>query len=73
MIRTAEISPCGRYRYTLGRRWGDGPKLVIDAMVEDVLREASGEIVDSKEARAAIGRRAAQLFRARLAASLTQP
>ena len=23
--RTATISPCGRYRYTLGRRWGDGP------------------------------------------------
>lgn len=48
-------------------------KLVIDAMVEDVLREAAGEIVDSKEARSAIGKRTAQLFRARLAAALTQP
>lgn len=48
-------------------------KLVIDAMVEDVLREAAGEIVDSKEARAAIGKRAAQLFRAHLMGSLTQP
>jgi hypothetical protein len=24
MQRAAEISPCGRYRYALGRRWGDG-------------------------------------------------
>lgn len=24
MQRAAQISPCGRYRYTLGRRWGDG-------------------------------------------------
>jgi hypothetical protein len=23
--RYAEISECGRYRYTLGRQWGDGP------------------------------------------------
>lgn len=51
----------------------DNTKLVIDAMVEDVLREAAGEIVDSKEARAAIGKRAAQLFRAHLMGSLTQP
>lgn len=44
----------------------DSTKLVIDAMVNDVLREAAGEIVDSKEARAAIGKRAAQLFKARV-------
>lgn len=39
---------------------------VIQAMVEDVLREASGEIVDSKEARKAIGTRAAQLYKNRI-------
>lgn len=39
---------------------------VIAAMVEDVLREASGEIVDSKEARRAIGSRAAKLFKQKL-------
>jgi hypothetical protein len=39
---------------------------VIRGMVEDVLREASGEIVDSKDARKAIGARAAKLFKARV-------
>lgn len=29
MIKTADISPCGRYRYALGRRWGDGPGVVF--------------------------------------------
>lgn len=40
---TAEISPCGRYRYLLGRRWSSGPTLgvillnpsVADATVPD--------------------------------------
>lgn len=27
MLRTADISDCGRYRYQLTRRWGDGPLL----------------------------------------------
>ena len=40
--------------------------VVIRAMVEDVEREAAGEIVVSKEARAAIGKRTAQLFKERL-------
>ena len=35
-------------------------------MIEDVLREAAGEIVDSKSARVAIGHRAAALFHAHL-------
>lgn len=39
---------------------------VIAAMIEDVQREASGEIVESKEARQAIGKRAAVLFKARV-------
>lgn len=25
MRRWAELSPCGKYRYVLGRRWSDGP------------------------------------------------
>jgi hypothetical protein len=43
---------------------------VISAMIEDVTREASGEIVDSKEARKAIGARAAKMFRDRFKAAL---
>lgn len=39
---------------------------VISAMVEDVYREAAGEIVESKEVRTAIGRRTAELFNDRL-------
>jgi len=35
---------------------------VISAMIEDVTREASGEIVDSRDARSAIGRKTAELF-----------
>lgn len=37
---------------------------VISAMVEDVFREAKGEIIESKEARAAVGRATAKLFKA---------
>lgn len=43
-----------------------GTGLVIKAMVEDVLREGAGEIVDSKEARNAISQRARNLFHARV-------
>ena len=46
---------------------------VIKAMIEDVTREASGEIIDSKEARKAIGSRAVKLFKEKLTASLHQP
>ena len=38
---------------------------VVAAMIEDVCREAANEIVDSKEARKAIGKKAAVLFRNR--------
>lgn len=47
-------------------------KRVIDAMVADVQREASGEIVDSRPAQRAIGARAAKLFRARLQSRIGQ-
>jgi hypothetical protein len=43
---------------------------VISGMIDDVLREGSGEIVDSREARAAISRKAAELFRRHLNARL---
>lgn len=43
---------------------------VIAAMTEDVLREGAGEIVDSREARAAIGKKTAEAFKARLQAAL---
>lgn len=39
---------------------------VIRAMIEDVFREAKGEIVESKDARSAIGKRTARLFKERL-------
>ncbi len=48
----------------------DGTPQVIAAMVEDVFREAKGEIVESKETRSAIGRKAAILFKERLKGAL---
>lgn len=45
---------------------------LIAAMVEDIYREAKGEIVESKEAVTAIGRRTAILFRERLQERLKQ-
>ena len=45
-------------------------KNIIDLMVEDVTREAAGEIVDNQPARKAIGARAAQLFKAKLQSTL---
>lgn len=43
----------------------DMPK-IIAAMIEDVFREAKGEIIESKEARAAIGKRTAVMFKKHL-------
>jgi len=43
-------------------------RAVIDAMLEDVLREGAGEIKDSKEARQAICKKAAALFHQKLKA-----
>jgi hypothetical protein len=45
---------------------------VIAAMVEDVTREGAGEIIDSKEARKAIGARAAKLFKQRFVKALQE-
>lgn len=45
---------------------------VIAAMVEDVYREGRGEIVESKEAKAAIGTLTAKLLKAELASRLRQ-
>jgi len=39
---------------------------VVKAMIDDVVREAGDEIVDSKPARTAIGRKAAEMFKARV-------
>lgn len=39
---------------------------VIKAMTNDILVEGSGEFVDSKEARAAIGKRTVELFKKRI-------
>lgn len=44
----------------------EGVRDVIAAMVEDVTREAKGEIVDSPEARKAISKRTADMFKNRL-------
>lgn len=39
---------------------------VIKAMIEDVFREAEGEIVESQQAKAAIGKKCANLYKARI-------
>ena len=41
-------------------------KLVIEAMVEDVYREAAGEIVESREVKKSIAARTSELFKTRL-------
>ena len=45
---------------------------VVKAMVEDVMREAAGEIVDNKQTRNAIGKKTVQLFKAKLNGVLKQ-
>jgi hypothetical protein len=46
--------------------------VLIKAMVEDVYREAKGEIVESREATTAIGRKTVELFKAHLQEALHQ-
>lgn len=48
----------------------ESTRLVIDAMIEDVVREGSGEFVDSQLARKFIGAKAAQMFKERLKSAL---
>jgi len=43
---------------------------VIAAMVEDVVREGANEFVDGREARAAIGKATATLFKATIVSRL---
>jgi len=50
----------------------DRTKDVIVAMVEDVVREGKGEIIDSKDARRAIGKKTAELFRKRFTDALQE-
>jgi predicted house-cleaning noncanonical NTP pyrophosphatase (MazG superfamily) len=47
-------------------------KDLIPRMIEDVLREGATEIVDSKEARTAIGRKTAEIFKAFLSRRLIE-
>ncbi|MBK8736540.1 MAG: hypothetical protein IPL98_11845 [Saprospiraceae bacterium] len=49
----------------------ESTKLVIEAMVEDVYREAKGEIVESKDVTKFIGSRTAQLFKQKLQSQLS--
>jgi hypothetical protein len=43
---------------------------VIKAMIEDVFREANGEVVESKEARTAIGKKTAEMLKKRIVSGL---
>jgi len=46
---------------------------IINAMVEDVLREGAGEVVDSKDARKAIGNATVRFFKKRLIDAMRSP
>lgn len=62
-----------RLEHVLQKSPGTGPedtRAVIDAMLADVLREGTGEIVDSPAARRAISQRTARLFAAHYKAAL---
>lgn len=50
----------------------ESTKLVIDAMVEDIYREAKGEIVESKEVIKFIGGKAATMFKKKLQKDLEE-
>lgn len=51
MIRWARLSPCGNYRYELGRAWGEGPQ-VLWVMVNPSTADAD---VDDATIRRCIG------------------
>ena len=48
----------------------DRMREVISGMMEDVFREGAGEVVDSREARSAVGKATANLFKQRLKSAL---
>ncbi len=48
-------------------------KVIMDSMVEDVVREAKGEIVDSQEARKTIGRKTLELIKKKRQEHLLEP
>lgn len=50
----------------------ESTKLVIDAMVDDVYREAKGEIIESREVTKFIGSNAAKMFQAHIKKQLSQ-
>ncbi|MFT8896312.1 MAG: DUF1643 domain-containing protein [Acetobacter sp.] len=51
MERTAIISPCGLYRYNLGRKWSDGPSMTF-VMINPSIADAS---IDDPTIRRCIG------------------
>ena len=68
-----------RLRHVLGKIEVDGKQvnmsatpIVIAAMIEDVYREGQGEIVESREAKAAIGSNTARLLKKELQRRLTE-
>lgn len=46
--------------------------VILKNMVEDVMREGAGEIVDSKEVRKAISKKTSQMFKDSLKNTLSQ-
>ena len=43
MTSTATISPCGKFRYSLSRRWSDGPRVLAYVMLNPSTADASLE------------------------------
>lgn len=76
LTRAPDVQPDGQEPTGLSVRTSElsisDTRRVVDAMVEDVLREGAGEIVDSKSARVAIGHRASALFHAHLRETKTR-
>lgn len=68
-----------RLSHVLGKLEADGKvlgpedtKSVIQAMIEDVIREAEGEIADNPDVRRSIGRKSAELFKGHMRSRLAK-
>lgn len=61
MIRSAVISPCGLFRYRLGRRWADGGRTLLFVMLNPSTADAD---VDDPTIRRCIGFAQAEDFSA---------